>query len=136
MCLTFIRRNNLANKKIFSIFAKKKAFNMKIVMCIEKFEQHGFTFKVGEKYIGNAVNENYWVIESIGVNMEDFILHFEVIDELAEDNSNSGNTITNPKFAEEEKEFKQFLKEFGFIDNEDKDEKETWWDKFINYVFV
>ena len=82
------------------------------------------------------MNENYWVIESIGVNMEDFMLHFEVIDELAEDNSNSGNTITNPKFAEEEKEFKQFLKEFGFIDNEDKDEKETWWDKFINYVFV
>ena len=109
---------------------------MTIVMCIENFSQHGFTFKVGEKYIGNAVNENYWIIESIGVNIEDFILHFEVIDELAEDNNNSGNTITNPKFAEEEREFKQFLKEFGFIDKEDKDEKETLWDRFMNYVFA
>ena len=109
---------------------------MKIIMCIEKFEQHGFTFKTGETYVGNVVNENYWIIESIGVNMEDFILHFEVIDELAEDNNNSGNTITNPKFAEEEREFKQFLKEFGFIDKEDKDKKETWWDKLMSYIFV
>lgn len=109
---------------------------MKLVLCIEKFTMRNITFREGEAYVGNKVNDNYWVVESIGIPTEEFTLHFEIQDELVEDNNNSGNTITNPKFAEEEREFKQFLKEFGFIDKEDKDEKETWWDRLMNYVFA
>jgi hypothetical protein len=66
------------------------------------------------------------------------MLHFEVVEELVEDKT-SGNTVeVNKKFVEEEKDFKEFLRNFGFKDEdaEEKEEKESILDKIRDYIFA
>jgi len=119
---------------------------MKVAVCIERFECRSLTFREGETYFANMVNPNYWVVDSIGVKSEDFMLHFEVVDELKEDKT-SGNTVeVNKRFVEEEKVFKEFLKDFGKkvykdFDKEEeeedsKEEKESLIDKIRDYIFA
>ena len=111
---------------------------MKVAVCIERFEGHGLTFREGETYLANMVNANYWIVDSVGVKSEDFLLHFEVVEELVEDKT-SGNTVeVNKKFVEEEKDFKEFLRNFGFKDEdaEEKEEKESILDKIRDYIFA
>jgi hypothetical protein len=106
---------------------------MKKVMCIECFGN----FKVGEEYIATKVNENWFLVDSIGVANDDFHLHFEIQEEIVSRNSGSHKETNDKRFIEEEQMFKQILESFGYYDMiEDKNEKETWWDKLINYIFV
>ena len=113
---------------------------MKVAVCIEKFEGHGLTFREGEAYLANMVNPNYWVVESVGIKSEDFLLHFEVVDELKEDKISGSTTEVNKRFVEEENDFKEFLKNFGFSDDDTEDkkeeEKESLLDKIRDYIFA
>ena len=83
------------------------------------------------------VNANYWIVDSVGVKSEDFMLHFEVVEELVE-NKTSGSTVeVNKKFVEEENDFREFLKDFGFKENvEEKEDKESLLDKIRDYIFA
>jgi hypothetical protein len=110
---------------------------MKVAVCIERFEGHGLTFREGETYLANMVNANYWIVDSVGVKSEDFMLHFEVVEELVE-NKTSGSTVeVNKKFVEEENDFREFLKDFGFKENvEEKEDKESLLDKIRDYIFA
>ena len=58
---------------------------MMVVRCIEQFNTSRMTFRAGESYTGNSVNENWWVVDSTGVKTEDFHLHFEVIEEAVDE---------------------------------------------------
>ena len=59
--------------------------SMMVVRCIEQFSTSRMTFKAGESYTGNSVNENWWVVDSTGVKTEDFHLHFEIIEEVVDE---------------------------------------------------
>jgi len=113
---------------------------MKVAVCIERFEGHGLTFREGETYLANMVNANYWIVDSVGVKSEDFLLHFEVVDELVEDKTSGSTVEVNKRFVEEENEFREFLKNFGFNDDDTeedkKEEKETILDKIRGYIFA
>ena len=112
---------------------------MKVAVCIERFEGHGLTFREGETYLANMVNANYWIVDSVGVKSEDFLLHFEVVDELIEDKASGGTDDINKRFVEEENDFREFLKNFGFNDDDTEDkkeEKETILDKIRDYIFA
>ncbi len=111
---------------------------MKVAVCIERFEGHGLTFREGETYLANMVNANYWIVDSVGVKSEDFMLHFEVVEELVEDKTSGSTVEVNKKFVEEENDFREFLKNFGFKDEdiEEKEEKESILDKIRDYIFA
>ena len=110
---------------------------MKVAVCIERFEGHGLTFREGETYLANMVNANYWIVDSVGVKSEDFMLHFEVVEELVENKTSSSTVEVNKKFVEEEKDFKEFLRNFGFKENvEEKEDKESILDKIRDYIFA
>ena len=114
---------------------------LKIVLCIEKLTIGKMTFREGEAYIGNAVNDNYWVVDSVGIHTEDFNMHFEIQEEI-EKESGSTTDVANKKFVEEEEMFKEILKSFGYddeiedIENNTLEEKETWLDKLRDYIFA
>ena len=110
---------------------------MKVAVCIERFEGHGLTFREGETYLANMVNPHYWIVDSVGIKSDDFMLHFEVVEELVE-NKTSGSTVeVNKKFVEEENDFREFLKDFGFKENvEEKEGKESILDKIRDYIFA
>lgn len=113
---------------------------MKVAVCIERFEGHGLTFREGDTYLANMVNANYWIVDSVGVKSEDFLLHFEVVDELVEDKTSGSTDEVNKRFVEEENDFREFLKNFGFNDDDEteekKEEKETILDKIRDYIFA
>ena len=110
---------------------------MKVAVCIERFEGLGLTFREGETYLANMVNANYWIVDSVGVKSEDFMLHFEVVEELVENKTSSSTVEVNKKFVEEEKDFKEFLRNFGFKENvEEKEDKESILDKIRDYIFA
>ena len=50
------------------------------VICTEQLQTRRGTFRAGEEYTGNQINEHWWLIDSIGVETEEFLLHFEVIE--------------------------------------------------------
>jgi hypothetical protein len=91
---------------------------MKVAVCIERLEAHNLTFREGETYLANMVNPHYWIVDSIGIKTEDFLLHFEVVEELVVDKTSGSTDVTNRKFVEEENDFKKFLNEFGFKDKD------------------
>ncbi len=112
---------------------------MKVVVCIERLEGHGITFREGETYFANMVNPHYWIVDSVGVKSEDFLLHFEVVEELIGDKVSGGTDDVNKKFVEEENDFKEFLKNFGFNDDTEEkkeEDKESLLDKIKDYIFA
>ena len=112
---------------------------MKVAVCIERFEGRGLTFKEGETYLANMVNPHYWIVDSVGVKSEDFLLHFEVVEELIENKTSGSTDEGNKRFVEEENDFREFLKNFGFKDDDTEDkkeEKETILDKIRDYIFA
>ena len=112
---------------------------MKVAVCIERFERHGVTFREGETYLANMVNPHYWIVDSVGVKSEDFLLHFEVVEELIENKTSGSTDEVNKRFVEEENDFREFLKNFGFKDDDTEDkkeEKETILDKIRDYIFA
>ena len=37
------------------------------------------TFKSGDNYQGSKINDNWWIIDQIGISLEDFKKHFKDI---------------------------------------------------------
>lgn len=111
---------------------------MKLVLCIEKFTMRNITFREGEAYVGNEVNDKYWVVESIGIPTEEFHLHFEIQDDIISGNSETSNDVTNKKFVEEEEMFKEILKSFGYEDmiEEETTKHSSWWEQIKEYIFL
>ena len=55
------------------------------VRCIEQIATKHMTFRPGETYEGNEINEHFWIVDSVGIATEDFNLHFEVLEEKKEE---------------------------------------------------
>jgi hypothetical protein len=116
---------------------------MKLVSCIEELKVRNipdigdFTFITGKTYEANEVSEGYWLVDSIGVKLEEFVLHFEVLGEIEADKTSGSTSEVNKKFIEEEKEFREFLKEFGFKESTKIEEnKESILTRIRDYIFA
>ena len=48
------------------------------INCIKELQTKHITFKEGENYAGNRVNNNYWIVDSVGVETKVFEEHFNV----------------------------------------------------------
>ena len=61
---------------------------MLTVKCTKELQTKHVTFKNGESYSGNRINDNYWIVDSVGVETKVFEDCFDVIIE--------GETEDNP----------------------------------------
>jgi hypothetical protein len=52
---------------------------MLLVKCTKELQTKYVTFKVNEEYSGNRVNNNYWIVDSVGVEIKVFEEHFDAI---------------------------------------------------------
>ena len=46
------------------------------INCIKELQTKHITFKAGESYIGNRINDNYWIVDSVGIETKVFEEHF------------------------------------------------------------
>jgi hypothetical protein len=98
------------------------------VRCIEQIQKGGITFRTGETYTASEINKNWYVVDSIGVESEEFTLHFEEI--ITEEKSEAKVMYTEKK-AEQE-----VLPDLFNEKKTNEEYKETWWDRFMSYVFA
>jgi len=98
------------------------------VRCIEQTQKGGITFRTGETYTASEINKNWYVVDSIGVESEEFALHFE---EIITEEEVEAKVIYVEKKVEQE-----VLPDLFDEEKANEEHKETWWDKFMNYVFV
>lgn len=49
----------------------------KTINCIKELETKHVTFKLGEIYAGNKINDNYWIVDSVGIETKVFEEHFK-----------------------------------------------------------
>ena len=52
------------------------------VKCKSELNTKHQTFKSGEKYEASKINYNWWLIDTVGVNKEDFNKCFDKIEEI------------------------------------------------------
>jgi hypothetical protein len=98
------------------------------VRCIEQTQKGGITFKTGETYTASEINKNWYVVDSIGVESEEFTLHFE---EIITEEEAEAKVIYVEKKVEQE-----VLPDLFDEEKENEEYKETWWDRFMSYVFA
>jgi hypothetical protein len=98
------------------------------VRCIEQIQRGGITFRTGETYTASEINKNWYVVDSIGVESEEFTLHFEEM--LTEEEVETKVIYVERKVEQEE------LPELFDEDKTNEEYKETWWDRFMSYVFA
>jgi hypothetical protein len=98
------------------------------VRCIEQIQRGGITFRTGETYTASEINKNWYVVDSIGVESEEFTLHFEEI--LTEEEAEAKVIYVEKKVEQE------VLPDLFDEDKENEEYKETWWDRFMSYVFA
>jgi hypothetical protein len=98
------------------------------VRCIEQTQKGGITFRTGETYTASEINKNWYVVDSIGVESEEFTLHFE---EIITEEEAEAKVIYVEKKVEQE-----VLPDLFDEEKTNEEHKETWWDKFMNYVFA
>ena len=98
------------------------------VRCIEQTQKGGITFRTGETYTASEINKNWYVVDSIGVESEEFALHFE---EIITEEEAEAKVIYVEKKVEQE-----VLPDLFDEEKTNEEYKETWWDKFMNYVFA
>jgi hypothetical protein len=98
------------------------------VRCIEQIQRGGITFRTGETYTASEINKNWYVVDSIGVESEEFTLHFE---EIVTEEEAEAKVIYVEKKVEQE-----VLPDLFDEDKENEEYKETWWDRFMSYVFA
>jgi hypothetical protein len=96
------------------------------VRCIEQIATKHMTFRVGETYEGNEINEHFWIVDSVGIATEDFHLHFEVLEEKKEEVVITEEEACEP--IEEEKKEE--------VVEETVPKKEKWFEKIRNYIFL
>ena len=98
------------------------------VRCIEQIQRGGITFRTGETYTASEINKNWYVVDSIGVESEEFTLHFE---EIITEEEAEARVIYVEKKVEQET-----LPDLFDEEKENEEYKETWWDRFMSYVFA
>ena len=98
------------------------------VRCIEQIQRGGITFRTGETYTASEINKNWYVVDSIGVESEEFTLHFE---EIVTEEKDEAKVIYTEKKVEQE-----VLPDLFDEEKENEEYKETWWDRFMSYVFA
>ena len=98
------------------------------VRCIEQIQRGGITFRTGETYTASEINKNWYMVDSIGVESEDFTLHFE---EIVTEEEAEAKVIYTEKKVEQE-----VLPDLFDEEKTNEEYKETWWDRFMNYVFA
>ena len=98
------------------------------VRCIEQIQRGGITFRTGETYTASEINKNWYVVDSIGVESEEFTLHFE---EIVTEEEAEAKVIYTEKKVEQE-----VLPDLFDEEKENEEYKETWWDRFMSYVFA
>jgi len=98
------------------------------VKCIEQIQKGGITFRTGETYTASEINKNWYVVDSIGVESEEFTLHFE---EIVTEEEAETKVIYVEKKVEQE-----VLPDLFDEEKTNEEYKETWWDRFMNYVFA
>ena len=98
------------------------------VRCIEQIQKGGITFRTGETYTASEINKNWYVVDSIGVESEEFTLHFE---EIITEEEAEARVIYVEKKVEQET-----LPDLFDEEKENEEYKETWWDRFMSYVFA
>ena len=98
------------------------------VRCIEQIQKGGITFRTGETYTASEINKNWYVVDSIGVESEEFTLHFEEI--ITEEEAEAKVIYVEKKVEQEE------LPDLFDEEKTNEEYKETWWDRFMNYVFA
>ena len=113
------------------------------VRCLEQMQKGGVTFRTGETYFAGEVNDNWYVVDSIGFTAEDFHLHFEQIcDELTEEEASAriGQVSHHTRISscpEPEIPIVPGLWGDEEKNNDTEDEiKESIWDRLMNYIFV
>jgi hypothetical protein len=97
------------------------------VRCIEQIATKHMTFRAGETYEGNEINEHFWIVDSVGIATEDFHLHFEVLEEKKEEVVITEEEACEP--IEEEKKEEEVVEETV-------PKKEKWFEKIRNYIFL
>ena len=98
------------------------------VRCIEQIQRGGITFRTGETYTASEINKNWYVVDSIGVESEEFMLHFEEI--ITEEEAEAKVIYTEKKVEQE------VLPDLFDEEKTNEEYKETWWDRFMSYVFA
>ena len=110
------------------------------VKCIEQFSTLSMTFRTGEEYTGSTVNENWWVVDSIGISAEDFTMHFEIQEEVVNDQEEPLTEVTSKRFVEEEKMFMEIMRSFGYDGITDEQANDCsnhkWLEKVKGYIFA
>lgn len=53
-----------------------------LVKCKKEHQTKHQTFKVGEEYEASKINDNWWLIDTVGVNKDDFTKCFDKIKEI------------------------------------------------------
>ena len=50
---------------------------MILIKCENELQTKYITFKKGEVYTGNKINDNYWIVDSVGIEKKVFEEHFK-----------------------------------------------------------
>ena len=51
-----------------------------MIKCVKQYQSKSVTFKEGETYNGNTINENWWMIDAVGIPTEKFNECFKIIE--------------------------------------------------------
>jgi hypothetical protein len=113
------------------------------VRCLEQIQKGAVTFRTGEEYTASTINENWYVVDSIGFETDDFHLHFEIVEEgLTEEEASEcmgddAHQLKSIRWPEAEIPIVPGL----WGDEEKKTqlgeaEKMTIWDRVVDYVFA
>lgn len=49
-----------------------------LIKCIKQYQNKRYAFKEGETYKGSQINDIWWVIDAVGINVEDFNEYFKI----------------------------------------------------------
>ena len=106
---------------------------MMTVRCTEQFKVKNATFRAGEEYIGNVINKEWCVVDSVGIPADDYHLHFEEIEEVVETKEFTEKDACAPAHerAINYPEPDILIDWLGEDDNKESDDKikRTLWDK-------
>ena len=108
------------------------------VKCLEQIQKGAVTFRTGETYFAEEVNEHWYAVDSIGFETEEFGLHFEEIeDTLTEEDASErleqeSHQARMVSWAEPEIPIVP-----GLWDNEEENEEEekSFFETLKEYVF-
>ena len=113
------------------------------VRCLEQIQKGAVTFRTGETYFAEEINENWYAVDSLGFTTEDFHLHFESVgDELTEEEASArveqvSHQARIGSWPEPEIPIVPGLCGDEENDIETEEEiKESLWERLMDYIFV